>query len=69
MAPDKRQWLGPGIWADGNGALHIDLADTLAAMGVADTPANREVLTRAAAQAALEGNPDVEILEIVEVEE
>jgi hypothetical protein len=40
--------LGPGIYADGEGGMHLDIAELLAVNGYADTPANRETLIAAA---------------------
>jgi hypothetical protein len=40
--------LGPGIYDDGRGGMHLDVAELLADNGIADTPANREMIARTA---------------------
>jgi ribosomal protein S27AE len=40
--------LAPGVYDDGRGGLHLDIAELLAASGYADTPENRETLIAAA---------------------
>jgi hypothetical protein len=39
--------LAPGIYDDGTGGMHVDLAELLAAHGFPDTPANREAFIKA----------------------
>ena len=39
--------LGPGVYDDGAGGLHLDFGALLEAHGFADTPENREQLARA----------------------
>jgi hypothetical protein len=41
----------PGVYDDGHGTMHLDLAELLEANGYEDTPRNREMLFRTAAQA------------------
>jgi hypothetical protein len=40
--------LGPGVYDDGDGGLHLALGELLEANGYPDTPANREALVEAA---------------------
>jgi hypothetical protein len=40
--------IAPGVYVTADGALHLDIEEMLEAHGFADTPENRETLTRAA---------------------
>lgn len=40
--------LAPGVYDAGDGSLHLSIPELLADSNVADTPENREALTRAA---------------------
>ena len=40
--------LGPGVYDDGEGGLHLVLGELLEANGYVDTPANRQALIEAA---------------------
>jgi hypothetical protein len=40
--------LGPGVYVDANGALHVDAAELCAAHGYAPTEENQDMLIRAA---------------------
>jgi hypothetical protein len=40
--------LAPGLYDDGDGGLHLAVDELLKAHGYADTPKNRDRLTRAA---------------------
>ena len=44
--PIDPRWtrLDPGVYDDGAGGLHLDVAELLAAHGYADTPQNRRTL-------------------------
>jgi len=42
------RYLGPGVYEDGAGGLHLDVAELLLANGYPDTPANRAMITEAA---------------------
>lgn len=46
--------IAPGLYDDGAGGMHIDVPELLRASGFADTPYNRELLTRVAADMARE---------------
>ncbi len=39
-------YLGPGVWEDRAGALHVSVPELLAHFNIADTPANRDAVTR-----------------------
>ena len=39
--------LGPGVYDDGRGNLHLECGELLAAYGYADTPRNRAALLEA----------------------
>lgn len=56
--------LAPGVYVTDDGALHLDIAEMLAAHGWADTPENRETLTRAAHEAIRQSWPDTPITEV-----
>lgn len=51
--------LGPGLWADDDGALHIDLDAAIAGAGFEPNDENRRVLIEAARQLGI----DVEVVE------
>ncbi len=36
--------IAPGVYDDGQGGMHLDLAELLEAHGYADTPANRAMM-------------------------
>lgn len=44
--------LGPGIYADDLGRLHVDVPQVLRELGAPDTPHNREIVAEAAAEIA-----------------
>jgi hypothetical protein len=45
------QKLGPGVYADGRGALHVKLSEICHHLGVPCTPRNQEIAQRAAEEA------------------
>ena len=56
--------VGPGLYEDDGGALHIVLSEMLTLYGFADTPANREVLLEAAREALRRHFPGVPVREV-----
>jgi hypothetical protein len=46
--------IAPGLYDDGEGGLHLAVDELLHAYGYADTPENRDTLTRAAQELAEE---------------
>ena len=56
--------VGPGLYEDDGGALHIVLSEMLTLYGFADTPANREVLLEAARQLIEREYPGVPVTEV-----
>lgn len=38
--------LAPGVWIDRDGGLHFSVPELLPILGLADTPANREAVSR-----------------------
>ena len=51
LAPETfASWIAPGIWADTNAGLHIDVPELLRLFCVEDTSENRQGLTMVAEQ-------------------
>jgi hypothetical protein len=55
--------VGPGLYEDAAGALHLSVPDFLRAHGIADTPENREVMIEVAREALARHFPGVPITE------
>jgi hypothetical protein len=53
----------PGVYADDEGGMHVDIPELLAARGYPDTPQNRETLIKAAVDIGLELGLPVDIVE------
>jgi hypothetical protein len=61
MATIPRDWkrVGPGIYDDGKGAMHVVLTELLAGAGYRDTPDNRKVLQEAMRKIGVKYDVDV----------
>jgi len=57
--------IAPGIYADGDGAMHLIISELLVAHGYVDTEENREAVI-AAARLMLSMNKHGTILEVIE---
>jgi hypothetical protein len=55
--------VGPGLYEDEDGALHLSVPDFLRAHGIPDTPENRQTILDAAREALAEHFPGVPIRE------
>lgn len=55
--------LAPGVWVDRNGGLHFSAPDLLALLNVADTPANRDELTKHIREYLSTATPDASLVE------
>lgn len=53
--------IAPGVYDDGQGAMHLDLPELLRANGYTDTPENRETLIEAARE--MMGSAKVSVIE------
>ena len=56
--------VGPGLYEDADGVLHLSVPDFLRAHGIADTPGNREVMLEAAREALRLHFPGVPVREV-----
>lgn len=56
----------PGVYADEQGGMHIDVSELLRAQGFADTPQNRATLTKAAQEFFIRQYPAVTKVTVIE---
>jgi hypothetical protein len=55
--------VGPGLYEDDDGVLHMSIPELLDAYGIADTPENREVMIAAAREVLANKFPDARVSE------
>jgi hypothetical protein len=52
----------PGVWVDREGAMHFSIPEMLAHLGVENTPANRDELTKIVEAMIATSAPDCEVI-------
>lgn len=55
--------LGPGVWEDDNGDVHVSIPDLLKHFHFADTPENRTVLDKVCKDVIAENWPNSKIID------
>ena len=55
--------LGPGVWVDRHGAMHVSVPELLAEFHLDDTPENRERVIRTVYEVFRQQAPEAKIVE------